>query len=506
MEYNSEKIVAGRHKDYTARINQWRFLQDSYEGGIAYKSKNYLTRYVNETESEYRQRVIQTPFDNHCRSIVSIYNSFIFKNPLIREFGIYSDNPLILSILKDADRENRSLDSFMSDVNITATIFGHALVIVDKPEVSLNTRAEEIDYDVRPYVTMFNPIQILDWDYKQNINGTFYLSYLKLWESGDDDTYVLKEFTPEVITRYYIEKDAIETIETFNNPLGVIPAVIIYSSRTPVRGIGNSDIDDIADVQRSIFDANSEIEQITRLSNHPSLVITPQVKASAGAGAIIQIPEDLDAGLKPYLLQPSAANIDSVRQTIKDRIETINRMANVGGVRQQESKKISGVALEQEFELLNAKLSEKANNLELGENQIWDLICKWSDWDPEQITIIYPDSFNARDKEVSFELLSKGKEIASVSPTLYNNICYQIAELFVDDADQLEIIFNEIQNKPQDTLIHSTTTPETRSAHIQEMIMEGLEDSQILELHPEITQNDINAARQQLLRPQNETN
>jgi len=504
MDYNTKQIISHRHREYTKRINQWRFLQDSYEGGIAYKEKNYLTRYVNETESEYRQRVIQTPFDNHCKSIVSIYNSFLFKNAVVREFGIYSDNPLVLSILKDADRENRNLDVFMSEVNVVASIFGHALVIVDKPEVSVNTRAEEINQDIRPYLTIFNPIQVLDWDYKQNPNGTFYLAYLKVFESGDHDTYTLKEFTPDTITRHFVEKDTIERSETFNNPLGEIPAVIIYSSRSPIRGIGNSDIDDIADVQRSIFDANSEIEQITRLSNHPSLVTTPQVKASAGAGAIIQIPEDTEPGLKPYLLQPSSANIDSVRATIKDRVETINRMANLGGVRQQESKKISGVALEQEFELLNAKLSAKANNLELGENQIWDLICKWSDWNKEEIDIFYPDSFNARDKEVSFELLSKAKLIASVSPTLYNNICYQIAELFVEDADELEIIFNEIKNKT--TLTHDTTTPQNRSAHIQEMIMEGLEDNEILALHSEITQNDINAARQQLLRPQNEIN
>jgi hypothetical protein len=46
---------------------------------------------------------------------------------------------------------------------------------------------------------------------------------------------------------------------------------------------------------------------------------------------------------------------------------------------------------------------------------------------------------------------------------------------------------------------HPVTTPATRQAHIQEMIMEGYTDAQMLERHPEITQADIDSAKQQLL-------
>ena len=46
------------------------------------------------------------------------------------------------------------------------------------------------------------------------------------------------------------------------------------------------------------------MEQLIRLTNHPSLVKTPSVNASAGAGAVIEMPDELEPNLKPYLLQP----------------------------------------------------------------------------------------------------------------------------------------------------------------------------------------------------------
>jgi len=492
-----------RHPAYEQNYAHWVFLQDSYNGGLDYKEKDYLTRYVKETDQEYRNRVEQTPLDNHCKSIVSIYNSFIHKKPPHREFGRYAKDSSLQSFLNDADREGRSLDDFMSQVNIVSSIYGHAWVIVDKPEAAVDTRAQEEEYDIRPYLTLFTPIQVLDWDYKQNLNGSFYLCELKILEASDGDSYCIKTFYTDRIQREFVEKNEIVRVETLPNNIGQIPAVCVYSSRSNQRGIGVSDISDIADVQRAIFDANSEIEQIVRLSNHPSLVMTQGTQPGAGAGAIIIVEEGTDAGLKPYLLQPSSTSIDSVRNLIADRVETINRMANVGGVRQSESKKISGVALQQEFELLNARLAEKAKNLELGEYQIWELYTTWMNLPKNFYFIEYADSYNTRDKETDFALLSQAKDFASQSPTLYKEVFLQMASIFVEDSETLEKIAKEI-TVPQATQVdttenHPTTTPENREEHIQSMIMEGYTDADILRIHPEITRADILSAKADLL-------
>ena len=96
------------------------------------------------------------------------------------------------------------------------------------------------------------------------------------------------------------------------NQLGKVPAVFVYANRSPIRGIGVSDIGDIADMSLAITNEWSECEQLIRLTNHPSLVVTPEVDAAAGAGAIIKIPNETDAGLKPYLLQPGGQSIDGL--------------------------------------------------------------------------------------------------------------------------------------------------------------------------------------------------
>src|SRR6056300_2015635 len=109
------------------------------------------------------------------------------------------------------------------------------------------------------------------------------------------------------------------------NALAEIPAVILYNQKSMRRAIGISDLSDVAELQQSIYNDYSEIEQLIRLSNHPSLVKTPNVEASAGAGSIIEMPEDMDSNLKPYIIQPSSQSLDAIMNTIQMKIDAINR-------------------------------------------------------------------------------------------------------------------------------------------------------------------------------------
>jgi uncharacterized protein (DUF433 family) len=47
---------------------------------------------------------------------------------------------------------------------------------------------------------------------------------------------------------------------------------------------------------------------------------------------------------------------------------------------------------------------------------------------------------------------------------------------------------------------HPVTTAQNRTQHIQEMIMEGYTDQQILDKHSEISQADITTAKEALLQ------
>lgn len=486
QQYNE---IMESHPLYEKMIGRWKYLYVSFMGGEKYQKQGYLTRYAYESEIDYQERLRQTPLDNQCKSIVSIYNAFLFRNGVDRDFGSLANDPALQPFLDDADLDGRSLDAFMKDVSTHASIFGHCWIVLAKPNTNARTRAEELDQEVRPYVNLVTPMAVLDWRWKRGSNGVYYLEYLKYIEDQEWKSHmVIKEWTNETIITTIADMDKSEVKEVVEEPngLGIIPAVPVYTQRSIYRGVGVSDIDDIADQQRAIYNELSEVEQAIRLNGHPSLVKTPDTEAVAGAGAIVQMPDSLDPGLKPYILA-SSADTGQIYNSINQRIEAIDRMANTGAVRAKTTRTLSGVAMEVEFSMLNARLSEKADNLELGEEHLWRLFARYQNrvWDGY---VDYPNSFSIRDTDKEYQNLKMVRETAT-DPRLLKLVDERILELM--DEDPKEYLEQE--------MTHPVTTGANRTQHIQQMIMEGYTDQQILDLHSEISQADIDAAKQALL-------
>ena len=325
----------------------------------------------------------------------------------------------------------------MKQAQIWASVYGHVWLMVDKPQSNAGTRAEELEQGIRPYVTLFTPENVFDWKWERMPSGRFELVYLKVRESIDrkDATTTISHFRiwrKDIIEHWIEDGETDSKIDEMPNPLGRIPAVFLPANRSVVRGVGISDLSDVAYMQRAIYQELSEIEQLIRISNHPSLVKTYDTDASAGAGSVINMPEDIDGNLKPYLLQPSGQNIDAIRESIKDKVEAINRMAHMGAVRGTEAITQSGVAMQTEFQMLNAKLNEKARLLELAEEQLWSIFCQWQNVNPD-VEVYYPDSFDLRDYDKELQFLQQAKASGVRSVTLQQEIDKQIADLVLDD-------------------------------------------------------------------------
>lgn len=519
--YNELASANTLYNNYKAR---WQFLLESYLGGEEYRSGKHLTIYKTETSAEYAQRLATTPLDNHCRAICSTYTSFLFREEPEREFASLSDNLNLLPFLEDADLDGRTLNAFMKDVAIWASVFGHCWIIVAKPQTNAQTRAGELAQGVRPYVNVLTPLVVTDWTWQRQPSGAYELSYIKYLEEVNDTFSTVKEWTKDTITTSQLNNQKHEVVEQTveDNQLGRIPAVCVYAARSPVRGIGSSLINDIADYQKTIYNLNSEVEQSIRLSGHPTLVKTPSVEASAGAGSIALMPDDMDPNLKPYLLNVST-DINQIYSAINACVSAIDKMANTGSVRGIETQVMSGIAMEVEFQLLGAKLSEFADALELAEEQMWRIWAQYEGgvWDGE---IEYPSAFNIRDTANEYKNLLTAKQTATTPDaiavieynlrhllddpryTISEEEAYEQAE-YQEEIMEINQIAAEIRGQqiastattPQVTEQHPVTTPEDRTMHIQEMIMQGYTDEQMLAIHPEITQAAIDSAKQQLL-------
>ena len=113
-------------------------------------------------------------------------------------------------------------------------------------------------------------------------------------------------------------------------------------------------------------------------------------------------------------------------------------MANTGAVRAVESRSMSGVAMQTEFQLLNAKLSELADNLELAEEQVFQFYYKYlgQQWMGE---IQYPGSFNVRDTSMEIEQLGKAKQ-AATDPAVLRKVDEHILEWMGEEKEVLAFI------------------------------------------------------------------
>jgi hypothetical protein len=166
--------------------------------------------------------------------------------------------------------------------------------------------------------------------------------------------------------------------------------------------------------------------------------VPPTAQLGSGAGAIIQLQEGSDPGLNPYYLEHSSSSVSNIHSSIDKLVEAIDRISFTGGVRSTIKKVQSGIAMEVEFNLLSAKLSEKADNLELAEEQIWELFGLYQNrvWMGE---IKYPDSFSIQDDDREFAHLQQAKT-AATDPVVLRIIDEHIVEMLGEEKERLPFI------------------------------------------------------------------
>lgn len=432
-------------------IDRWNFLYRSFLGGQKYRDGKYLHKYWGEGNAPfdaYQRRLDATPLDNHVKTTVDIYRSYIWKNPPYRSFNNLESNPFVESFMNDADRNGQSLDSWMKDATAWAMVLGEVWILMDKPSTSMETAQDEIENDMRAYVTMYTPQNIMDWDYVKTVNGSKKLTYVKTIEWKTKEKIGIKIWTPDIV--YYLEAKIDESTgeikettkqEEYINALGKVPFIRFIPMPAPGNTCGISMMGDVADMQRSIYNKLSELEQNIRISNHPVLVKTHNTSAEAGAGAIINVDDDLESGLMPKLLQPSGASISGILDSIQKDIECINSATHLTAVRAQKTA-MSGVALQTERQLLNARLSDLSDTIKETEDKIWDLWCDWMDLD-NNIEVTYSHHFDSRDPGYEMELISKA--MTTIADPAFNTWAKkELVQLVIRDETEMSIVLNSL--------------------------------------------------------------
>jgi len=398
------------HPAYPARKTEWLFFGDSYYGGSRYLKTTYILKHPNEQDADYKHRLAVACYYNFCQEIVDLYTSYLFQKPPEIDYGTLAKDDLFSTFLQDVDLKGSSLSTFLREAQRKAGIYGHLIVVVDKPKGSLavQTRQDEKELNQRPYAYWIRPQNLLDWKYERIGTEGYRLTYIKIKESDDPERYRI--WTTAAWELWEIKKHIATLIESGENPIGEIPAAILYNLRSEEDLVGRSDLNDIAYINRHITNLCSWNDE--NIEN-TTFAMLAKAKRQSGQGAtetdvvgpstIIEYDPELPND-KPYWLEPPGVSQDVFDKRLDRDIAEIHRIAKMGGVGATETSKEpkSGVALELEFRMMNSTLAEKADNIEEAHARIAKLYAKWMDlaWTGK---IDYPDDFAVEDLALDLE-------------------------------------------------------------------------------------------------------
>lgn len=398
------------HPDYDDYVEEWRMMLAVYEGIKWIKYYGYIKQHERELDDTYQRRMEELYGFGYSRSIIDIFHYYLFKKDPKRTLGDLQNDELWQEFEKNANLYGDSFNEVIMDATLYASIEGHVGLLIDMPFLpnGLKNLKEQKDKKIYPYISRYFPNCILDWEWGHDEYGRPVLEYVKLCD--DDDQYRLifrdhweiwempDEYT-DGTTIGSISKDDVKKsmassdakfIAAGINPLAEVPFVWHYNTKTKLKGIGRSDITEVARIDLSIIRNLSQSEEIINYAAFP-MMLKPSKSADPRAGTTPQgedvvapdavqefdpeYPEAKPQWMKTEVAQPLAAIVNFILAKIAE----IYRSTNTGGMAATEisTQAKSGAALTSEFKLLNSRLVTKAILVEKTENKITELWLKW---------------------------------------------------------------------------------------------------------------------------------
>lgn len=413
-----------RHPHYARRIDHWRFLKATYEGGRDW-FQEHIHKFSKEGVEEFKDRLERAYRFNHTREAVDLVQKYLFKAPVSRD----TDNApeIVKEFWKSATLENLTVEQFMRMSSTETACTGRVAIFVDNnhPEGAV-TVAQMKTAGVRIYAYLVNTEDLLDYAYDEDGNGG--LIWVKTREHTRDDsdpimsTGEIRErvrlwtrtgwalYEEREVTYQNVKTRQVRKIDEGHHDLGVVPCVILDHMIGADPYDAHSLIDDIAYLDRAIANYLSNLDAIIQDQTFSQLAMPAQgllpgeeaydKAVEMGSKRVFVYDGGSGAGSKPEYLSPDPKQAGVILTAINKIINEIYHTIGLAGERTKEDNAVgidnsSGVAKAYDFERVNALLRLKAMACENAENAIVDLICLWGrEKKPEKRLVKYPESFD----------------------------------------------------------------------------------------------------------------
>lgn len=385
---------------YENNLSEWQYLNAAYNGSKALVDYGVIAQHERESTNNYNNRKENAFGFSYSRAIVNLFAYYLFSKPIDRNLGQLAEDPQWKMFVKDCDLEGTDYIQFFRTIMPRVISAGQYGVLIDKSAVVYPSRSAEADAGVYPYIAAYSSENILDWKYLRDKDNRPYLAYLKL--KDDDGYYHLWWPDKWEVWREFENEDEPAVLEAYgSNVLGEIPFVWLYNNRTAMRGVGSSDITDIARIDVSIMRNLSQGEEVIDYSAFP-MMRKPYQSVDApdevGVKAVLSFDPETPEAKPDWLEAPCEEPVNALLRWIDRKVQEIYRVANTGGINVSEvqTQARSGISLKLEFRMLNALLMGKANNLRETQMRIMYFWLKWQNKEADfgEITLKSPDNFD----------------------------------------------------------------------------------------------------------------
>lgn len=445
------KLSERRHPKYEDNEIEWQLYYDSAKGGEDFITDDNLFSHRLEDSDDYDERKNRAFFLNYCETLPNIYNSFIFRESIIRPADESLDK-----FRKNVDNRGTDISRFIKRSGFLASVFGVVHAIVDVPPVvknKSNRKASKAETkDLLPFCKIIKPLDLVDWSVDSQ--GNFNWVIIKDTYYADLDPKVeRKEQTHyKVITtqEWWIEdKDGNKvTFEdgrdsSGTNELGMVPIITMYHKEEEDDKVGDSMLKDIVRVNRAIMNWNSCIDEQIERQTFSQLVVpddgTLAEESEIGKDPLYQIGTSSvwtangDSKWAPQFISPNVENISTIWKLIIDHVKEMFRMAGLQGGTSDLYASKSGKQTQMNFMGVNSALADKANKYQIFEREICKMVYRHLKKNVDELEeTIYPSSFDvgALEEEISCHIGIMERNFSeTLNKTMQKNIARRVTPL-----------------------------------------------------------------------------
>lgn len=406
-------LLDHEHPHYTEYAPSYRRLLDAYEESGGFLDGEYLAKYPNEQDGDFKRRKEQARYHNYYRALVNIYVRHVFRSPITRDTKNLSD---LDAWWLDVDGSGTSIDQFMQRGAKLALAAGIAGALVDKEPIT-PTGPSKADDSAKVIASWFAAPSIVDWDLR---GGE--LTGVKLHEAkprgsildptptGDDALQTLI-WTEEAWVRLDAEGEIIGASDVAGSGIGMVPLAIVRpdpAAEHPFlgHGLGGS-----GKVFISLFNRCSEEDEVLRAQAFSVLTIDVGKDGDVAAakkdlGSDIGTTRALVLQGAAEYITPSMEAPAQIRTNIEFLIREIYRMAHVTFSKDTKDAE-SADSLRLQHTELNEMLANLAAVLQDTERAMAKFWYAWTHpgdratveqaFETEAVTIQYPHEFFVTD-------------------------------------------------------------------------------------------------------------